>query len=281
MGALGQTPVAEDRRDLVPWQALASGGANRDAPVLPAVEAEVIPRLRLAHRIPDAGGAGPVPTGHDVAALSRLLLTHDIAAASAFVEALRQDGVTVERVFLDLLAPTARHLGNFWAEDVCDFATVTIGMVHLRRLARDHTLDFLRDRQLRLANRRILLAPLPGGQHMFGVQMLAEFFRRAGWDVHCTCFAKASDLRRVVRRDVFHVIGLSAGHTDQIDSLAGLIRALRRDSPNRRLGVMIGGPLILERPEQVALVGADATAVDARQAPLQAERLLAMMAARG
>ena len=43
---------------------------------------------------------------------------------------------------------------------------------------------------------------------------------------------------------------------------------------------MVGGPMILARPELVALVGADATAVDARQACVQAEHLLELLARR-
>jgi methanogenic corrinoid protein MtbC1 len=43
---------------------------------------------------------------------------------------------------------------------------------------------------------------------------------------------------------------------------------------------MVGGPVFLDRPELAALVGADASAVDARQAALQAESLLALAARR-
>jgi methanogenic corrinoid protein MtbC1 len=37
---------------------------------------------------------------------------------------------------------------------------------------------------------------------------------------------------------------------------------------------MVGGPLVLDHPEVVARVGADATATDARDAAVQAEKLL-------
>jgi methanogenic corrinoid protein MtbC1 len=44
---------------------------------------------------------------------------------------------------------------------------------------------------------------------------------------------------------------------------------------------MVGGKVFLEHPELAALVGADATAYDARQACAQAESLLALLTARG
>lgn len=42
--------------------------------------------------------------------------------------------------------------------------------------------------------------------------------------------------------------------------------------------VMVGGRVFVEHPESVAAVGADATAANARQAVLQAEDLLDMVA---
>ena len=58
------------------------------------------------------------------------------------------------------------------------------------------------------------------------------------------------------------------------------IRALRRASRNRAIGVLVGGPLFIDHPELVARVGADATAIDGGQAPIQAQNLLALLARR-
>ena len=43
---------------------------------------------------------------------------------------------------------------------------------------------------------------------------------------------------------------------------------------------MVGGRVFAEKPELAGLVGADATATDGRQAALQAETLLALLATR-
>ena len=55
---------------------------------------------------------------------------------------------------------------------------------------------------------------------------------------------------------------------------------LRSESRNRGVGVMVGGRLFAEKPELANAVGADATATDGRQAALQAETLLALLATR-
>jgi hypothetical protein len=56
-----------------------------------------------------------------------------------------------------------------------------------------------------------------------------------------------------------------------------LIRDVRRASRNSGLGILVGGPMFIERPDLVGLVGADATAADGRQATLQAETMLALL----
>jgi hypothetical protein len=44
------------------------------------------------------------------------------------------------------------------------------------------------------------------------------------------------------------------------------------------MGVLVGGAAFVDHPEYVAYVGADAMAMDGLQAPLAAERLLALRA---
>ena len=128
--------------------------------------------------------------------------------------------------------------------------------------------------------RRALLVPVPGEQHSFGLFMVAEFFRRAGWDVASGPPGSVAELVRLVRGEWFAVVGLSVSSDAKLDALASSIRAIRRASRNRAIGVLAGGPVFLEHPELVALVGADATATDGRQATVQARNLLALMARR-
>ena len=64
-------------------------------------------------------------------------LSGDDSAAVAYVERLAGD--TVPRsstIFLDLLAPTARRLGEMWETDTTDFANVTLAVSRLQRIMR-------------------------------------------------------------------------------------------------------------------------------------------------
>ena len=126
----------------------------------------------------------------------------------------------------------------------------------------------------------MLLVPVPGDQHTFGSVIVAEFMRRAGWDVWDDPGASRDDIIALVQNESFSVVGLSVSCDARLEGLSSLIRAIRRSSRNKSIGIMVGGRPFVERPEQVTLVGADVTASDGKEAVSQAQHLLALLADR-
>jgi len=270
---------------------VAGGGASaklpgqRRARLLDDIETQIVPRLMLAHRTMPATAPGPLiaassPTTSDVADFARVALAEDVGGALRYVYAIQRRGVSLEAVYLELLAPTARHLGELWNADLCSFTDVTVGLWRLHQVARELSPSFRQDAAERNEGRRILLTPAPGDQHTFGLCLVSDFFRRAGWNVWAEQDCSASALVAILRSDWFAVLGISVGCASRLEGLASAIHALRRASRNRNLGVMVGGPVFIDHPELAAAVGADATAVDANYACLQAESLAALMATR-
>lgn len=248
------------------------------------IEARIIPQLMLVHRVAvDRRPAHRGPAPDAVRALAELVLARDTRAAVAAVEAQVARGVGLEAAYLDLLAPAARYLGELWDQDRIDFVQVTLGLCRLQQVV--HTLGQAvpgrGDPELaREPAHRILLATLAGDQHSFGLTLLAEFFRRAGWDVHEAPGATRADLLALVRREPFAAVGLSVGCESRLDATASILAALRRAACNPQLAVLVGGPAFAGHPERVALVGADATAADGREATAAVRALLAARAAR-
>lgn len=219
--------------------------------------------------------------GRDLLALdlSRLALSEDGPAVIAYVAARQARGTGAEALCLDLLAPAARRMGELWSKDRCDFTAVTEGVWRLQQALR--TIDpaptpdsVVRGPAGRLERRRrVLLAPAWGEQHCFGIEMVAAFFRWAGWDVWGGAML-SEDPAVVVARERFDVVGLSLAATDRLPALTATIQAVRKASRNPGLVVLAGGHVFVERPDLALEVGANAAAADARQAVLLTEALL-------
>jgi methanogenic corrinoid protein MtbC1 len=250
------------------------------ASLVETVEAEIIPRLLLAHRAGAPADAPAVavarpPVAFDVADFTSLVLHRDFDAVCTQVEQWRVDGATLESLCFDLLSPVASRLGAMWERDECDFAQVTLGLWHVHQVLRDLSPAFPSAVDHAYRPVQVLVVAVPGEQHTLGATMVAEFFRRAGWNVNGGPLASIDALREIVRADAYDVIALSMCADSQVEVMRNCIRAIRRDSKNRSVGVMVGGPPFVLRPELVSLVGADALGASVPGALVTAERLAA------
>ena len=137
--------------------------------------------------------------------------------------------------------------------------------------------EFLSTSPLPGLGRQVLLAPGAGEQHLFGLFMVAEFLSRAGWVVTLSSRGSAREIASLVRKRWFSRVGFSLSCDKGIDELAATIRTVRRTSGNRSVGVLVGGRVLANRPDLVRLVGADATAADARNVAPRAKNVLNLL----
>jgi methanogenic corrinoid protein MtbC1 len=230
---------------------------------------------------------GDCPGPLEIAEFAHTVLTEGPDAGLRRIEMMVAGGLRLDAVYLDLLAPAARHLGELWEDDRCDFTDVTIGLGAMHRILRELSPQFRSEVNCDSGSavpsvnsgRRMLLVPASGEQHSLGLMMIADFFARAGWDVTGSETPTGADLFRRVRDQWFDVVGLAVGCDPRLDLLAADIRTLRATSRNGDVQVMLGGPILAMHPEYVGVVGADGQAADARQALQVAERLVALAAA--
>lgn len=235
------------------------------------IENDVIPRLLLANR-PELAIASPpademaARLAQRVGEFSELVVKQDETAVIAYVDKLRDEGVSIESLFQDLLAPTARRLGELWTEDINDFFDVTRGIGQLQNIVRNFGQEFSEENKHPLSNRRALLMPLPGEQHTFGISLLREHLLREGWRVWCGPCQSFDEIAKLVHTQWFDTVGLSASAVGDPSLFAAEIARIRSASKNAGVRVMVGGYAFNTTPELVSAVGADATATDARQA---------------
>ncbi|AQR63577.1 hypothetical protein BZG35_15530 [Brevundimonas sp. LM2] len=241
------------------------------------IEGEIIPRLLAAHQ---NGRSEVIPmnlgviASDELAAFARDAMVADLARLVDQVEFLMRRGVSVEGIYFELLSPAAKLLGEWWERDDCTFADVTVGLCRLQQLVyefadRVHVEDGGGD------GRTALFALTPGDQHSFGLIMVVEYFRQAGWRTICMPDATAQDLEALVQAERFDLIGFSMANERWLEPLTPLIARLRAVSRNGAVRVMVGGRAFSDHPERVVQVGADQTATDAREAVKTAARLFA------
>lgn len=245
------------------------------------LETEILPRLMLVHQSHDAREdkftAPTVEIGPEhVQDLVKLLLDQSVSSGNGIIEKALDDGVALETLYMDLLAPAARLMGELWEADARDFSDVTIGLCRLHELLRMHRLEAPGyESAIDPNSNSILLTTACGDQHVFGVIMVAEFFRKAGWLVNIEPGTTLSEMKRIVSKQHYDVLGLSLARDLSVEDIAREISTLRRASKNKNLKVIIGGASVQRNISIVNEFGADGYATDASKAPDTAKSLLA------
>ncbi len=256
------------------------------------IEGRVLPRMLLAYRqsllqkepqkgreleARTSGTDAAVATDEsnaNVGTFADLVIRPNAAEAITYFEDMIASGTPVETLFRELLAPTARRLGELWEEDINSMMDVTLGLAHLQQMVRIFSPDFHDQHTPSASNRRVLLMPLPGEQHTFGITLIEEYFRRDGWHVWSGPPQTLDELLALVGSMWFDVIGFSISRSPDVPVLKRTVASVRKFSRNPDVVVMVGGSPFVEDPSLVKEVGADATAADGARAVATAARLV-------
>lgn len=183
-----------------------------------------------------------------------------------------------QRVAAELLEPAALAVGRMWCDDTRDFLRVTYAASRLQRLfwriARECPPPPSRP------ERYALLAPVPGEQHTFGLSIVEDALRRAGWEVDTCVAGEEGEMLRLVGANRYSFVGLSLGAADLLPGFRRAAADLRRRSLNKDLRIVAGGGLFRDRPSLGLEAGADHVCMNAAQAVDLAESFLAFAGAR-
>lgn len=213
------------------------------------------------------------PITEDVEAFAQFALDGNERACIDVCEAWLDEELPVSKLLLNLMAPAAISMGERWCDDSASFGDVTLGMAFLHGLMRRYTTQLMRETDTAPHGKSILIAPMPRGNHFFGVTMVEEFLRAHRWDVHSGVNETDRDIVEVLRNEAFDVVGVSIGTFAQVDACKQFIATMRKNTKNESIAVMVGGPPLILQPELVAELGADAMAYDALDAVAVAKRL--------
>jgi methanogenic corrinoid protein MtbC1 len=242
------------------------------------VEGEIIPRLMLAHQTFASQNAidiaDAVLTDDEITNFARLAIDGEVDDLEDYVVDMTRRGIAIEAVYLDLLAPAARKLGQYWEQDQLSFTDVTIGLGRLQTL-----LYRVSARQKGINDNTALMphglfVTTVGGQHSFGIRMVEDLFRRAGWKTLCEPNLPIGEATSLVKMEYFDLLGIGISIEDQIEPAREMVIAARAASQNSGIQIMIGGSLMVEHPEIAGYIGADLSAIDAREAVTIAQNII-------
>jgi len=248
--------------------------------LLSVIESQIIPRLLDAH--PSAASLSlDQPQGESVAAceqdmldFAQACLDTDPQAVFNHLDILREKGLATQTVFLDVITPAARYLGDLWEQDKMDFTVVAQGLLRMHHAMRHLGYETQDGPQTAGDVRRIMLASAPGSQHILGLAMVSEFFRADHWQVVVEISTSEQALLHTVAHEWFDVIGLSVGLVEQLPAIPALIARLKSASRNPNAFVILGGPALLQTQMDGVSLAADAISVNAAEAVKLAGELL-------
>jgi methanogenic corrinoid protein MtbC1 len=239
--------------------------------LLEVIELQIIPRLVDSHPAPlspqlPVSGATYAPGDAEVQAFAKLCLLDTDRAANQFVELLLRDGYSVQDIYMQLIASTARYLGWQWEQDETDFSQVTLGLMRLQQLTHRLGYEYHSGPQSIGQVRRLMMASAPGSQHLLGLSMVSEFFRKDGWQVVVEIADNQAGLLQTVKNEWFDLLGLSVGLCEQIALLPELIAQLKAASRNPAVPIILGGAAFTGSTVRWQDLGADGISTDAVQA---------------
>ncbi|MEO1206627.1 MAG: cobalamin B12-binding domain-containing protein [Pseudomonadota bacterium] len=240
-----------------------------DEQALALMAEEVLVRLSESFEKTLRGPA--IPNRAEIDAFCDLLIGEDEDAAHEMIVSIREDGASLDTVYLGYFSQAARRLGELWETDKVAFTDVTIASGRMYAIMR--------------AMRHIIAAPPPSSErhaffasapcetHTLGVTIAADLLRQRGWEIDLETDRSHDELVAAVRRTDHNIIGLSASHSDSLVALSRLVVAMRIVKPHAF--IMISGSITEAVPDISQLIDADCVVSNVPDAVEHMERILA------
>lgn len=201
--------------------------------------------------------------------LDRTLVAGDASGAWGVVESVIRGGAEPVAVYVDLLAPVLRSIGDRWSD-----AELTVAEEHRATAAARRLVGRLGPRFTRVGRPRalLLLGGAGGDHHELPLAMLSDVLRGAGYNVaDLGADTPVESFVETAKRLTCAAIGISVATDDAVSEAGATIAALRQSGI--AVPILIGGPAVTE--STAMSIGADGWAADARAAVDEFDRLVA------
>lgn len=247
-------------------------GITRRSRVLPKDQLEELARealRRLASRRKISALLDAEHTALELEKFCTALISKDDMAAADFVVALQDQSVPAEAIYNSYIAAAAKLLGLWWEQDRVGFWQVTLATGRLLSIMRSMADEF--DNKSLISNKNAVFAAVPGEQHVIGLHMAVDLFRKDGWNVIHKVGLDHDTLIADLEQTPTDVIGLSISGTHALKALSKLLIALQISLPS--VPILVCGHDVQKMWAKLVGMEVDIIATDIDNAKAQLEAL--------
>jgi methanogenic corrinoid protein MtbC1 len=192
------------------------------------------------------------------------LLDTDLDRARRVLDDAVARGMAVGDVYLEVLQPTLYEVGRLWSH-----ARISVAQEHLATAATQSAMarlaESLADGTRRVRPGTALVACVSDELHAVGGRMVADFLEADGWRVvFLGQVTPGQDLAALAAEQGAEAVLLSAALADRVPRVAEVVASLHALDPAPY--VLVGGQAFGGSAERALRTGADAFALDAREA---------------
>lgn len=192
--------------------------------------------------------------------------------ASAVVDTAIAQGMNPKAVYLELIVPAQRQIGEMWFKQ-----EITVAQQHLATEISFAELGRLRPmlKRRRSIGKTIVVCSVEGDPHSIGGRIVSDFLFMEGWEVEFLGGALPVDalVQHLCTRKP-DVVALSVTIESALDSAKALIAAIKDKQGATK--TMVGGPVVDRLGDRVHEIGADAYCNDANKANSIARQLVGL-----
>ena len=192
--------------------------------------------------------------------------------AAHLIDQLVERGVTVPEIYEHIFQATQYEVGTLWQKNVitvahehyCTAATQLI-------MSRLYPIIFSGKKN----GLKLIACSVASELHEIGIRMVSDFFEMDGWDTYYMgSNMPENHLLQSLREHEANLLAISVTLPIHINRVKSIIQKVRDNPDFRDLKIMTGGYPFGIIPDLTEKVGADATAVNARKAILEANALM-------
>tara|TARA_A100001011_G_C14252653_1_gene818610 strand:- start:717 stop:1475 length:759 start_codon:yes stop_codon:yes gene_type:complete len=159
------------------------------------------------------------------------------------IEKLIYQGVSLEKIYENLIPETAEALGTLWKRDELSFVEVNIGAQRLHRLTRIYENRYLGPMYLSAEGPNILMILPKGEIHTLGLITASGIFKKNGADPYVVVGYSISAIKKLLDVKPFKIIGMSISNSENLDEAIKMAKSLK-SSVHREIPIILGGNFI-------------------------------------